>query len=162
MALIVGTRQRRVDRRAVIHLREGDVLRQVNARVEVVTHVVIGTHLGLRAVPLRIFLTFDARTPAGGSIVLVRPFRTLTEVALELRHHEEAFNPYRRGDRDAEAVVLTTALGDDLDDPVTSTRAVEGSCRSPLEHGHTFDIFGINIGETVTHIRLWIPEVIVG
>ena len=95
MALIVGTCQRGVDGRAVVHLREGDVLRQVDPRrLEVAGYVVIGLHVGLRAVPLRVLLSFDARTPAGGDVVLIGAVSTLTELTLQSGHHEEALYTY--------------------------------------------------------------------
>ena len=97
-------------------------------------------------------MSLDARTPAGGDIVLVRPFGTLPEFVLELRTHEETFDTYRGGDGDTEALVLAPALRDDLDDTVTSTGAVESGCRSPLEDGHALDIVGIDVREAVPHV----------
>ena len=82
MALIVGTCEGGIDARAVVLLREGDVLRQVDAGAEVGSDIVVGLHASLRPVPLRVLLALDARPPARGARGSVSPLGTLTELIL--------------------------------------------------------------------------------
>ena len=82
MALIVGASEGGIDARAVVLLREGDVLRQVDASAEVGGDIVVGLHARLRPIPLRVLLTLDARPPARGARSSVSPLGTLTELIL--------------------------------------------------------------------------------
>ena len=158
---IIRTVDRGKDGSPVDILLETDTFVKRGSGTEEGIDIVICPERNLVSKPVRHHLPFHFRPPTQAGLIVVNADRSLSEAVLHIRFQEDRFGRDTGIHRNPQTFVFPSRFGRDQDHAVTCPRTVKGGCRCTFQDRHRLDVFGIDIGEAVTHIGSGVtPDII--